>query len=101
MQRQDTSKVQQSDKQAVKNELNQKPKSTNINKLSFKDQYELDNLPKEIDKLEVKIDELNKQIGDVDFYQSDAHIVKQVTQKHKELSEQLQQKYSRWDELES
>jgi len=77
---------------------------TNINeaskKLSFKDQFELDNLPKEIDKLEAQLDEINTQMAQVDFYQKDAHIIKQTTQKQQKITQDLEQKYQRWDELE-
>jgi len=77
---------------------------TNINeaskKLSFKDQFELDNLPKEIDKLEAQLDEINTQMAQADFYQKDAHVIKQTTQKQQKLTQELEHKYQRWDELE-
>ncbi len=69
-------------------------------KLSFKHQYELDNLPQEIDKLEAQIEQLNTQMAQPDFYQSDAHTIKQTTSKQQKLTTQLEQKYRRWDELE-
>ena len=74
---------------------------TKSNKLSFKEQYELDNLPKEIDKLETQIAELAEQMSQADFYQKDAHTIKQTSNKHKKLSTELEQKYARWDELEN
>ena len=78
-----------------------KPKSeTNTTKLSFKDQYELDNLPKEIDKLEKQIEELSTQMSDPAYFQKDAHTIKQTSNKHKKLSEELEQRFARWDELE-
>jgi ATP-binding cassette subfamily F protein uup len=73
---------------------------SNAKKLSFKDQYELDNIPKEIDKLEAQLEELNAQMNQSDFYTKDTHTVKQATTKHKKLSEDLAQKYAKWDELE-
>ena len=48
-------------------------------KLSFKEQYELDNLPKEIDKLEAQLEQLNNEMAQADFYQKDAHTIKQTT----------------------
>lgn len=69
-------------------------------KLSFKDQFELDNLPKEIDKLESQLDELNNIMAKADFYQQDNHTVKQTTQKQEKISKELKSKYARWDELE-
>lgn len=84
---------------------NKAVKSTNKSnttsyKLSFKDQYELDNLPKEIDKLEAQLHVINDCMNQSGFYQKDDHLVKQTTEKHKKLSEILEQKYLRWDKLE-
>ena len=101
LQRPDKTVSKKSDNKSKELDSNQKPKSTQSDKLSFKDQYELDNLPAEINVLEGKLELLNQQINKPDFYQGEVHIVKQVTAKHKLLDDQLQQKYSRWDELES
>jgi len=75
--------------------------SPSLNKLSFKDQYELDNLPKEIDKLEAQLQEINDSMNQIGFYQKDKHLVKQTTQKHNKLQQALEKKYQRWDELEA
>jgi ATP-binding cassette subfamily F protein uup len=72
-----------------------------VKKLTFKEQYELDNLPKEIDKLEKQLEELNTQMADEDFYQKGAHTIKQVTQKQQKLNKDLEQKFARWDELDT
>ena len=40
-------------------------------KLTFKDKYALENLPKEIETLDSEIDVLSKQLADPDFYQKD------------------------------
>lgn len=85
-----------------------KPKSSKINqdthsiekKLSFKEQYELKNLPEEIDQLENEIKELSIIINDPEFYQEKEHVIKKANQKLKELNDALQIKFSRWDELE-
>jgi len=77
---------------------NQSPST--VKKLSFKEQFELDNLPKEIDKLEAQLEELNNIMAESDFYQKNAHTVKQTTQKQKKTSDELTQKYARWDVLE-
>jgi ATP-binding cassette subfamily F protein uup len=77
-----------------------KPQSSNKTKLSFKDQFELDNLPKEIDKLESQLEELNNTMAESDFYQKDAHTVKQVSQKQQKFTDELALKYKRWDALE-
>ena len=98
VQRPEVKKVNKSKAKAEAKPINNK--NNNSKKLSFKDQYELDNLPKEIDKLETELEQLNAQINQTDFYQKDAHTVKQTTNKHKKISQQLKEKYARWDELE-
>jgi ATP-binding cassette subfamily F protein uup len=82
------------------NEKSKSP-SSNKTKLSFKDQFELDNLPKEIDKLESQLEELNNTMAESDFYQKDAHTVKQVSQKQQKVADELALKYKRWDALEA
>jgi ATP-binding cassette subfamily F protein uup len=87
----------------VTKEKKGKPSKTNttiVNKLTFKEQYELDNLPKEIDKLESQLEEINATMAQADFYQKDAHTIKQTTQKQKKITDELALKYARWDELE-
>ncbi len=84
-----------------KKQTQEKPKSKPVDKkLSFKEQYELDNLPKEIDKLESQLERINEEMADVNFYQQDQHKIKQITQKQQNLSNELEQKFMRWSELE-
>jgi len=85
------------------NKTNSKPENQNSqtsNKLSFKEQFELDNLPKEIDKLEAQLEIFNNEMAQSDFYQKDAHLIKQTTNKQQKLTKELEQKYQRWSELE-
>jgi ATP-binding cassette subfamily F protein uup len=76
-------------------------KKTVDSKRSFKDQFELDNLPKEIEKLETQLNELNNLMTQTDFYQQESFQVKQIKQKHNKFSQLLEEKYQRWDELEN
>jgi ATP-binding cassette subfamily F protein uup len=87
-------------KTSKKSNEKSKSQSRNKTKLSFKDQFELDNLPKEIDKLESQLEELNNTMAESDFYQKDAHTVKQVSQKQQKFADELALKYKRWDALE-
>lgn len=96
VQRPDTTK----DKKVKQKNKPVKLKSSAHNKRSFKDQFELDNLPKEIDKLETQLDELNKIMALPDFYQEDSFQVKQTSQRQSKISQLLDEKYKRWDELE-
>jgi len=97
LQRPETAKKGKSKKKSETN----KPKNTKANKLSFKQQFELDNIPAEIDKLEAKLEQLTQQINEDGFYQKESHAVKQITNQHKKISDELEIKYQRWAELEA
>ncbi|MCF6287789.1 MAG: ATP-binding cassette domain-containing protein [Proteobacteria bacterium] len=85
----------------TKKPVQAKPKSSLVvNKLSFKEQFELDNLPQEIDRLETQLAQLNTTITATNFYQQDKHKVKQITKQHQQINDELADKYKRWDELE-
>ena len=71
------------------------------NKLSDNQQRELTQLPAKIELLENQQTRLAGQMSDSGFYSQSAEIVKQVTTDLKQLSEDLEECYSRWDELES
>jgi len=69
-------------------------------KLSYKDQRELDALPGLIEQLESRQAELEKTLSDPDFYRQAQEKVQPVVQETKEIGEQLQAAYLRWEELE-
>ncbi len=70
-------------------------------KLSFKEQQELDNIPKLISELETKQAELNQQISAPEFYKKDQTTVAKTLDELKQIDEKLEQVYHRWDELEA
>jgi len=70
-------------------------------KLSFKDQQELDSLPKLIETLESKLLELNKQASAADFYKKDQDLVGKTLAELQQTEEHLEAVYLRWDELEA
>ncbi|QSA98846.1 ATP-binding cassette domain-containing protein [Methylococcus sp. EFPC2] len=70
-------------------------------KLSFKDQRELETLPARIETLETRQTELNTQINGPDFYRQDAETVKKILAEMETLTQELEQAYARWDELEA
>jgi len=70
-------------------------------KLSFKDQQELDSLPKLIETLETKLQELNKQASASDFYKKDQDLVGKTLAELQQTEERLEAVYLRWDELEA
>ncbi|MGK0373585.1 MAG: ATP-binding cassette subfamily F protein uup [Arenicella sp.] len=70
-------------------------------KLSYNLQRELEQLPKEIDKLEKKIESITLEMAKPEFYQQDKSIVSRAGNNLKELQEQLDKCFVRWEELES
>lgn len=69
-------------------------------KLSSKDQKELANLPNKIAKLEAEQAQLHQQMAQPEFYQQDPAKVAAVLQQLKQLEENLEIAYQRWEELE-
>ncbi len=80
----------------VKTKAAAKPK-----KLSYNLQRELDQLPKKIDDLEVKIEKFTNEMAKPEFYQQDQATIASVGNQLKELQEQLDQCFVRWEELEA
>jgi len=69
-------------------------------KLSYKDQRELDALPKLIESLDAELEQLTASMGKPDFYQQDKDAIAQTTDRLAEVEEELEQAYSRWEALE-
>lgn len=70
-------------------------------KLSYNDQRELDLLPAELEKLETEIDSLENQMAAPDFYKQEHTKVAAVTDHLQQLRKTLDEKFSRWEELEA
>ncbi len=70
-------------------------------KLSFNEQHELKNLPKEIEVLENRIVELETLMSDADFFKQEHKKTSAVTDELQATQLSVKQKYDRWDELES
>jgi ATP-binding cassette subfamily F protein uup len=70
------------------------------NKLSYKDQRELDALPAEIEQLEGKIAALQETIATPDFYSRDAELVQQKLHELESAEKHLELRIERWGELE-
>jgi len=69
-------------------------------KLSYKDQRELDALPKTIEKLENEQSELMAKLGDPDFYQQQGDAVSKVNDRLAAIEAELSVCYQRWETLE-
>lgn len=70
-------------------------------KLSYNDQRELELLPAELEKLETEIDSLENQMAAPDFYKQEHTKVAAVTDHLQQLRKTLDEKFSRWEELEA
>ena len=69
-------------------------------KLSYKDQRELDALPGVIEQLESRREELENEISDPGFYQQDRDITQITIDLLTETRSKLEAAYGRWQELE-
>ena len=70
------------------------------NKLSYKDQRELDALPAEIEQLEAEIAAMQGNIAAPEFYTQDAELVQRKLQELSTAEKTLEERIERWGELE-
>jgi ATP-binding cassette subfamily F protein uup len=70
-------------------------------KLSFKEQQELVDLPKQIEKLEAEQAALQAQIAEPAFYQSEAQVINKALESLKLNDAKLAEAYQRWEILEA
>ena len=78
------------------------PKEENkTKKMSYKDQRELDDLPKKIETLEKEIEGVQKIMLDPDFYQSGKDNISVVSQKLEKKQKELDTAYAKWEKLDS
>ncbi len=70
-------------------------------KPSFKEQQELDRLPKQIDDMELEQQRLNAVVAGSGFYKESAEAIHQTLARLDTLQQELLDAYARWDELES
>jgi len=71
------------------------------NKLSYKDQLELDGLPQEIERLDAELESLQEAMADPGFYQQDGAVISEQTGRLEQLEKELEHAYVRWELLES
>jgi ATP-binding cassette subfamily F protein uup len=74
--------------------------TTHPQKLSYKDQRELEQLPQQIEKLESIIDCLHQRMAEPDFYQRSGEEIATEKQQLADTEAELQRCYRRWEELE-
>ena len=85
-----------------KNKENKLPqKKQKKPQLSFKLKKELEELPQEIEALEATLTDLHHLTSTADFHTGDREQIKRKLDELAVIDQQLQEKYNRWDELES
>ena len=72
---------------------------TKARKLSFKEQRDLDELPKKIEALEAEQSQVRANLADGSIYSSDPALALQLTQRDAELDELLLAAMERWESL--
>ncbi len=70
-------------------------------KRSFKEQREMETLPKTIEALEAEQRDLHARMADADFYRQDSAVINAAQARLQELEETLEANYRRWEALES
>ena len=85
----------------VKEKTRSAEKKSSSKKLSYKDQRELDALPKRIEDLEKEIEQLHSIMGDANFYLNDKDSIASTTNRFEEAEKELEIAYQRWEELDS
>ncbi len=71
------------------------------NKLSYKDQRELESMEERILETEAEIEEINTKFSSPDFFTDHGHEAEELHAKLETLQEELQTMYARWEELET
>lgn len=99
----DKAKSQKSQQPQSSKTLKQDEKTEESNKqkkLTYKLQYELNNIPKQIEKLQKEAEELHKKYEDPAFFDSDPEEINRVTIRSSEIQQEIDKLEDRWLELE-
>jgi ABC transport system ATP-binding/permease protein len=75
------------------------PQTSSKQKLSYKEQRELDQLPAQIEALEKEQTELNSQMADGSIFRTDPKRAAEVSKRASELDELILNAMTRWEEL--
>ena len=97
-QRQQTAQATPVEKKKVK-PASEAPRKKS-NKLSYKDQRELDGLPQHIEELEAALAEIQAQLSDPALYQQAGEKVGELQQAMRDCEQDLEAAYQRWETLE-
>ena len=78
----------------------EKTTTSEVSKLSYKEQRVLDSLPKKIEQLEAHIAELELQISEPTFYAQEHSLTQPVLDEFSRMQTELDESVERWTELE-
>ncbi|MBU2537933.1 MAG: ATP-binding cassette domain-containing protein [Proteobacteria bacterium] len=70
-------------------------------KLSYKEERELEALPKRLEEMEKEKEELHWQLADPSLYQKDSATIPRAQKRLEELEQELKTAFDRWESLES
>ncbi|MDE2214852.1 MAG: ATP-binding cassette domain-containing protein [Candidatus Omnitrophica bacterium] len=70
-------------------------------KLSYKEQKELENLPLQIQNLEAEQERIGELMADLSFYQRAPREIAETQNRARSIMDEILQKYERWEELEN
>lgn len=91
--------IPQSQKLAVEAKKIERAKAKQ--KLSYKEQLELNELPQKIEKMEAEKTDLEQRLSDPELYKKSPNDIVFVTERLKQLGIELETAYQRWQELEN
>ena len=98
-------KYQESGSRTVPASDNSPPSTPNSTakprKLSFKEQRELETLPRRIEEIENRQQKLHALMADPSFYQKPREDIAAATEELEQLEEELMEKFDRWESIES
>ena len=77
-----------------------KPRAAKKQKLSYKDQRELDMLPAEVEAMSMQLDQKEAELADPDLYSKDPTAFNALAKEIEQLRQTLEEKEMRWLELE-
>jgi ATP-binding cassette subfamily F protein uup len=79
----------------------QRPRQESRQKLSFKEQRELEALPRKIEVLEAEQKDLYRIMSDPSFYQQEGPEIVKVKARLESVDQELEEAYQRWEALEA
>ena len=77
------------------------PSTDRPRRRTFKEQQELDQLPRRLEQLEREQRELQETMSSPGFYQKDKSTIAQATKRLEDLGNELSKTFERWELLES